>query len=105
MWRVVAITILAGVFLATGVAVGAPDDAVSLPIDLGAEPNASPDHVIVERGDHLWKISERRLGPLVATAEVAAYWRRVIARNTPHLRSGDPDLIYPGEVVELPANP
>jgi hypothetical protein len=23
--------------------------------------------------------------------------------NTPGLRSGDPDLIYPGEVIELPA--
>ncbi len=105
MGRVLAITILTGVFLATGVAAGAPGDVVGLPIDLATVPDARPDQVVVEPGDHLWKISERRLGPQAQTGEVAVYWRRVVDTNTPRLRSGDPDLIYPGEIVELPAIP
>jgi nucleoid-associated protein YgaU len=55
----------------------------------------------VAKGDHLWKISARHLDT-DANHEIAPYWRQLIEVNTPHLRSGDPDLIYPGEVVELP---
>jgi nucleoid-associated protein YgaU len=62
--------------------------------------------VVVVRGDHLWRISERHLdavlGRTAADAEVSPYWRRVIEVNRDGLRSGDPDLIYPGEVVTLP---
>ncbi len=63
--------------------------------------------VIVAKGDHLWKISEhhlyRVLGRQATNAEISPYWRRVIETNRTNLRSGDPDLIYPGEVVTLPA--
>ncbi|MFQ5523526.1 MAG: LysM peptidoglycan-binding domain-containing protein [Acidimicrobiia bacterium] len=62
--------------------------------------------VVVTRGDHLWKISERHLEELMGRepsgAEVSPYWRQVIEVNRKALRSGDPDLIYPGEVVTLP---
>lgn len=62
--------------------------------------------VVVEPGDHLWKISARHLeaiGGSTPTAEqVTPYWREVIEANRDRLRSGDPDLIYPGEVVVLP---
>jgi nucleoid-associated protein YgaU len=34
--------------------------------------------------------------------EVAEYWHRVIEANRDRLRSGDPDLIYPGEEIILP---
>jgi len=71
-----------------------------------APPPAGASTVVVVRGDHLWKISERHLGSVLgreATAsQITPYWRRVIEVNRGSLRSGDPNLIYPGEVVTLP---
>ena len=66
------------------------------------------DHtVIVAKGDHLWKISghhlHRVLGRQATNVEISPYWRRLIETNRTNLISGDPDLIYPGEVVTLPA--
>jgi nucleoid-associated protein YgaU len=63
----------------------------------------------VVEGDNLWTIAgdhlaEARSGGAgePTTREVAAYWLRVVDANAPNLRSGDPDLIYPGETVVLP---
>ena len=60
-------------------------------------------------GDNLWVISRNRLAQVLqrpasqlSDHEIAAYWMRVIAANQGHLRSGDPDLIFPGEVIQLP---
>lgn len=103
MDRVLAIVGLVATLVASGVAGASPADQVRVPVtvsDNAAPPE--PDSVTVQKGDHLWKISERRLGDDATDSEVAPYWRTVIELNTPHLRSGDPDLIYPGEVVELP---
>lgn|GEM_PF-1334588 len=66
------------------------------------------DHtVIVAKGDHLWKISGHHLnhvlGRQATNVEISPYWRRVIETNRRNLISGDPDLIYPGEAVTLPA--
>jgi len=33
---------------------------------------------------------------------VAEYWAKVVQANRHGLRSGDPDLIYPDERIELP---
>jgi nucleoid-associated protein YgaU len=75
-----------------------------LPINLN---HAEPASVEVRRGDHLWSISKGRMETVlraaVEDAEVAPYWRRVVEMNRPRLRSGDPDLIFPGETVLLPA--
>jgi hypothetical protein len=38
----------------------------------------------------------------LALADIAPYWLRVVEINLPRLRSGNPNLVYPGEVVELP---
>jgi len=70
--------------------------------------SSDADHtVIVEKGDHLWRISghhlHRVLGRQATKVEISPYWRRVIETNRTKLRSGDPDLIYPGEIVTLPA--
>ncbi len=74
-----------------------------LPIAIEA---GEPDSVIVEKGDHLWSISakhlEQRLARRASEEEIAPYWRQVIDVNRDRLRSGDPDLIYPGETVLLP---
>jgi nucleoid-associated protein YgaU len=77
---------------------------VRLPISIGHGPAEAS--VVVQPGDHLWKISTEHLSHLLgrdpADAEIHPYWREVIVENVPELRSGDADLIYPGEVVRLP---
>ena len=79
-------------------------EPIRLPVVLASGPG--PSTVVVVEGDHLWKISARHLdavwGRRALNEEISPYWRSVITLNTPHLRSGDPDLIYPGEVVVLP---
>ena len=80
-------------------------DQVRMPIGPGAH-DSRPRQVTVVEGDHLWKISKRHLEDqmqrLPANSEIGPYWRNVIDENLATLRSGDPDLIYPGEVIELP---
>ena len=38
-------------------------------------------------------------------AQIAPYWQRVITANQSTLRSGNPSLIFPGEIVTLPTPP
>lgn len=104
MSRVLLIVGLVAATMVTGVATASPANQVRLPVAVTVEdpPGSGPDSVVVVKGDHLWKISARHLGPEASNGDVAPYWREVIDVNTPRLRSGDPDLIYPGEVVELP---
>jgi nucleoid-associated protein YgaU len=84
---------------------GAPSRPVRIPVTVAQPPAA--DIVVVERGDHLWKISARHLNSSMGrppeSYEVSPYWREVIEVNRDSLRSGDPDLIYPGEIVTLPS--
>jgi len=93
---------LVGLLMATGVAMAAP--TARIPVTMGDDesPAIPADVVVVETGDHLWKISERHVTRRSPGLDVAPYWSRVIEVNTPSLRSGDPDLIYPGEVIRLP---
>ena len=63
----------------------------------------------VMSGDNLWSISKRHLAVSrersskeFGNRKIAAYWLRVIAANAPRLVSGDPDLVYPGEMIVLP---
>jgi len=60
-------------------------------------------------GENLWSIAAIRLaaarGRPVSEPEIARYWVSVVDVNRTRLRSGDPDLIYPGELVTLPAPP
>ena len=76
-----------------------------VPVSLGEGP-ARQGSVVVQPGDHLWKISAAHLeGILDGPAEpgqIDPYWRVVIEVNRASLTSGDPDLIFPGEVIELP---
>lgn len=57
-------------------------------------------------GDNLWAISKRHLteaaGVPPTDALLVPYWSQLIDLNLPNLTSGDPDMIYPGEVIELP---
>ena len=76
-----------------------------VPVSLGEGP-ARIGSVVVQPGDHLWKISATHLeGVLDRPAEpeeIDPYWRVVIETNRASLISDDPDLIFPGEVIELP---
>ena len=68
--------------------------------------SAMTEHEVV-RGDNLWTIAAGHLGVMMgrtdlSDAEIAPYWARVVALNVDHLRSGNPDMIQPGEVVQLP---
>jgi hypothetical protein len=62
--------------------------------------------VIIEAGDNLWNLAESRLHEVLGRpptdAETGPYWRRVVQTNRDRIKSGDPDLIFPGEVLILP---
>jgi len=75
-------------------------------------PAASPPQattVVLVKGDNLWSVAAEQLAAATARdpatvpeREIAVYWRALIAANRERLRSGDPDLVYPGEVITLP---
>lgn len=76
------------------------------------DPQAGPEAVpsaahVVEPGDHLWGIAEAalalRIGREPTDEEVVPYWRTLIDANTDRLVDpANPDLILPGQVIELP---
>jgi hypothetical protein len=68
---------------------------------------AHPRAHVVGAGDNLWQIARAEVirasgADHPADAQIAPYWQRVVAANRSTLRSGDPSLIFPGEVVTLP---
>ncbi len=78
------------------------------PADRVREPVPQTRHHVVRAGDNLWRIASsevaRRTGNArPADRDVAPYWRRLVELNRASLRSHDPSLIFPGEVVTLPA--
>ncbi|MEX2622489.1 MAG: hypothetical protein WD651_02055 [Acidimicrobiia bacterium] len=83
----------------------APADS-ALVIEPPVESSAEPIEVVVKPGDHMWSLAKARLrdslGRLPTDAEISPYWRRVIEANQARIRSGDADLIFPGEVLILP---
>jgi hypothetical protein len=83
-----------------------PTATPALPAVVTAEIPTTASHVVT-RGENLWRIATAELTRVTGNArpgdhEVLPYWRAVLAANRSTLRSGDPDLIYPGEVVTLP---
>ena len=85
----------------TGHSVVAPPAPIPPPATTAPPPASppAPAPVATHRiapGEHLWSIAAGH------AADVAPYWRSLVELNRPHLRSGDPDLVYPGESIELP---
>jgi hypothetical protein len=63
----------------------------------------------VTSGDSLWTIAANQVATTtgrapaqVPDADVTGYWQRVCDANQGRLRSGDLNLIFPGEQVILP---
>lgn len=65
-----------------------------------------PGTHVVAPGENLWVIARAQLLrdglPAPRDVEVHAYWSRLVQDNLPTLRSGDPDVIHPGERLRLP---
>lgn len=84
-------------------AAGTGEPASALPEDTGRA------EVVVQPGDHLWAIAARSLAEARAGCaggdELVGYWRAVVDANEARLRSGDADLVFPGEAVHLPPPP
>ncbi len=58
--------------------------------------------VVVMRGDSLWSIAARDLGPMASDVEIARHWPKWYAANKDVI-GGDPGLILPGQVLQAPA--
>ncbi len=55
----------------------------------------------VAPGDSLWAIAEDLLGPRATATDVAGYGQRIYDRNVAVI-GPDPDLIFPGQALDLP---
>lgn len=62
----------------------------------------TPPSYVVERGDSLWRIAERRLPGGSSAADVDATWRRIYRLNRAQVGE-DPDVLTPGLRLRLPA--
>jgi hypothetical protein len=74
----------------------------------GAAPSNRPDEHVVVAGESLWTIARdvvtAAIGRAPTDAEIADYWLDLIEVQRPFLADpDDPDLIFPGERVRLPA--
>ena len=67
----------------------------------GTPRRTSGAEVVVLRGDSLWSIVARRLGPEATDAEVAGEWPRWYAANRSVI-GDDPDVLLPGQVLHAP---
>lgn len=57
--------------------------------------------VVVRRGDSLWSIAARHLGPHPSDAEVARAWPAWFAANR-DVVGDDPDVLRPGQLLRVP---
>ena len=89
-------------------AAGWPDTS-SLILDFWtpAQADLKPSHHVVVQGENFWTIAkaelESAIGREVTEDEVCSYWLRLVAANRARISSGDPNVIYPGESITLPA--
>jgi hypothetical protein len=72
-------------------------------------PSTPAQQVVVAPGDNLWEVAARQLAARtgrdridIADGDIAPYWIEVCEANRAQLRSGDPNLIFPGERLVLP---
>jgi nucleoid-associated protein YgaU len=72
-------------------------------------PDASLEVWSVEPGESFWSIATAvladRWGRMPSDGEVGPYWRALVQANSDRLVTGDPDLLYAGQVLVLPEAP
>ena len=81
-------------------------DESEISLALSTTRRATPENEYrIVAGDNLWKIAQRILSQFLphppTNQQIAAYWVDLIEANRVTLRSGDPNLIYPGETIIL----
>jgi resuscitation-promoting factor RpfA len=64
---------------------------------------AADDEIVVRRGDTLWSLASRHLGPGATDAEIATEWPRWFTMNR-HVIGADPDHLLPGERLRPPGS-
>ncbi|WP_243407101.1 LysM peptidoglycan-binding domain-containing protein, partial [Frankia canadensis] len=62
------------------------------------------EEIVVLRGDSLWTIAARHLGPTATHEQIAAEWPRWWAANA-DLIGHDPNVILPGQRLRPPSGP
>ncbi|HEX5088059.1 MAG TPA: LysM peptidoglycan-binding domain-containing protein [Nocardioides sp.] len=80
-----------------------PEPLSGLPLPERAQGPARPaEHrVVVRPGDSLWALAERDLGGATSDQRVDDRWQAIYHRNRGVI-GPDPDLIHPGQVLEIP---
>jgi hypothetical protein len=76
-----------------------PSPPVARLVTSGSAPPSTG--VVVHRGDSLWTIAHRHLGPGATDAEVARAWPHWYAANR-DVVGPDPDVLLPGQVLRVP---
>ncbi|KDA44603.1 LysM peptidoglycan-binding domain-containing protein [Frankia sp. BMG5.23] len=77
---------------------------MSLPGTDRTSPGVEAAEIVVLRGDSLWSIAARHLGPNATQEQIAAEWPRWWAANS-DLIGHDPNLIFPGQRLKPPPGP
>ena len=78
-----------------------PDVRVLSPAPRQRPRAPEPDEVVVRRGDSLWSVAARHLGPDASEAEIARAWPAWFEANRAVI-GDDPDLLLPGQVLRPP---
>jgi hypothetical protein len=68
----------------------------------GGQASGEASAVTVQSGDSLWLVAEQQLGPDASVADVAAYVNELWDLNADAIGTGDPNLIMPGQTLQLP---
>ena len=72
------------------------------PPRMPAPPQPAVARWVVHRGDSMWSVAEAVVGAHGGTqAQVGPYWLEVVRSN----HRSEPDVIYPGDVLDLPTYP
>jgi len=83
-----------------------PEAEPAPPPEAETPPATEQVTLVAGPGDHLWKLAEDRIREILARPvtddEVAPYWVDVVEANRDRIRSGDPNLIFPGEEIVMP---
>lgn len=78
-----------------------PDVRVLSPAPRPRTTRDTPAEVVVRRGDSLWSIAARHLGPDASDAEIAGAWPAWFEANR-DVVGDDPDQLRPGQVLHAP---